>query len=222
MKKMLVVDDEASIRQLIKKYASRDNFTVVEASNGIEAIEAVLEDDFEIIILDLMMPEMNGFDACKQIREETKAPIIMLTARDGEFDKYQGFELGIDDYVVKPFSPRELMYRVEAILKRTNSSIQNDSYTLDDLVVNFAGRSVRIGNERIDVSPKEYELLVYLIKNKGLALERDQIIAKVWGYDFEGDDRTLDTHIKRLRRKLGDYQRHIVTLRGIGYRFDEK
>lgn len=222
MKKMLVVDDEASIRQLIKKYASRDNFTVVEARNGIEAIEAVLEDDFEIIILDLMMPEMNGFDACKQIREETKAPIIMLTARDGEFDKYQGFELGIDDYVVKPFSPRELMYRVEAILKRTNSSIQNDSYTLDDLVVNFAGRSVRIGNERIDVSPKEYELLVYLIKNKGLALERDQIIAKVWGYDFEGDDRTLDTHIKRLRRKLGDYQRHIVTLRGIGYRFDEK
>ncbi|QIK57099.1 response regulator transcription factor [Erysipelothrix sp. HDW6A] len=222
MKKMLVVDDEASIRQLIKKYASRDNFTVVEASNGIEAIEAVLENDFEIIILDLMMPEMNGFDACKQIREETKAPIIMLTARDGEFDKYQGFELGIDDYVVKPFSPRELMYRVEAILKRTNSSIQNDSYTLDDLVVNFAGRSVRIGNERIDVSPKEYELLVYLIKNKGLALERDQIISKVWGYDFEGDDRTLDTHIKRLRRKLGDYQGHIVTLRGIGYRFDEK
>lgn len=222
MKKMLVVDDESAIRQLIKKYASRDNFTVVEASDGLEAVDAVIEEDFDIIILDLMMPEMNGFDACKLIREETSTPVIMLTARDGEFDKYQGFELGIDDYVTKPFSPRELMYRVDAILKRTNQSIQNDIYTLDDLSVNFAGRSVRIGDERIDVSPKEYELLTYLIKNKGLALQRDQIISKVWGYDFEGDDRTLDTHIKRLRKKLGPYQKNIVTLRGIGYRFDEK
>lgn len=221
MKKILVVDDEQNIRHLIKKYAEFEAYSVDEAAQGLEAVEKVRQHDYDIVVLDLMMPEMNGFDACRLIRETSQVPIIMLTARDSEFDKYQGFELGIDDYVIKPFSPKELMYRIEAILKRSGNG-DADVYTYESLSLNYKGHRLSIDNQAIELSLKEYDLLVYLIKNRNIALERSQILNKVWGYDFYGDDRTLDTHIKRLRQKLGEYQHLIVTIRGVGYRFEDE
>ena len=223
MAKLLIVDDEEKIREFIKKYAIFEGHEVSEASNGMEALPLFGTHSFDIIILDIMMPELDGFSTAKEIRKTSNTPIIMLSARGEEYDKIHGFELGIDDYVVKPFSPKELMMRVEAILKRTgNTSVlqTNKTFTHQTLTVDFTARIVTIDNEKINLSPKEYDLLFYMVSNKGVALTREKLISDVWGYDFYGDDRTLDTHIKLLRKSLKQYSNLIVTLRGVGYRFE--
>lgn len=224
MYKILIVDDEARIREIIKKYAIFEGHEVCEAADGMEAIQISKEKDFDIIIMDVMMPELDGFSACKEIRKNKNTPILMLSARGEEYDKIHGFELGIDDYVVKPFSPKELMMRVNAIIKRSNrtGSAENkkEIIEIEGLTVDFTGRIVYVDNMKIDLSPKEYDLLFYLVKNRGIALTRERLITNVWGYDFLGEDRTLDTHIKLLRKSLGDYSRFIVTVRGVGYRFE--
>ena len=220
---ILVVDDEEKIRSLIRKYAEFEGHTVREATNGMEAITTCREERFDIIIMDIMMPMLDGFSACAEIRKFSETPIIMLSARGEEYDKINGFRIGIDDYVVKPFSPKELMLRVEAIMKRVRvkePESAHETFTLEGLTVDFTARIVYIDGQRADLSPKEYELLFYLIKNANIALTRENLICKVWGYDFYGDDRTLDTHIKLLRRSLGAYSKFIVTLRGVGYRFE--
>jgi DNA-binding response OmpR family regulator len=172
--------------------------------------------------MDVMMPELDGFSACREIRKTTNTPIIMLSARGEEYDKIHGFELGIDDYVVKPFSPKELMMRVNAVLKRSGKTPTDnqDVFKFKGLVVDFTARIVTVDGERVEMTPKEYELFFYMVRNKGIALTREKLISQVWGYDFFGDDRTLDTHIKLLRKSLGDYSKCIVTLRGVGYRFE--
>jgi DNA-binding response OmpR family regulator len=224
MYKILIVDDEAGIREIIKKYAVFEGHEVIEASDGMEAIQICKEKDFDIIIMDVMMPELDGFSACKEIRKYKKTPVLMLSARGEEYDKIHGFELGIDDYVVKPFSPKELMMRVNAIIKRSTGSGSEENkkeiVSFKGLTVDFTGRLVYIDDVKVDMSPKEYDLFFYLVKNRGIALTREKLITDVWGYDFFGDDRTLDTHIKLLRKSLGDYSRYIVTLRGVGYRFE--
>jgi two-component system, OmpR family, response regulator ResD len=222
MSKILVVDDEFRIREIIKKYANFEGHKVTEAVDGMSAIEICNKETFDIIIMDVMMPELDGFSACKEIRKHCNTPIIMLSARGEEYDKIHGFELGIDDYVVKPFSPKELMMRVNAVLKRSNGADtpSQDVFKYDNLVVDFTARIVTVNGKRVDMTPKEYELFFYMVKNKGIALTREKLISEVWGYDFFGDDRTLDTHIKLLRKSLGEYSKCIVTLRGVGYRFD--
>ncbi|MCQ2514939.1 MAG: response regulator transcription factor [Ruminococcus sp.] len=224
MSRILVVDDEFRIRQIIRKYAEFEGFEVAEATDGMQAIEVCRKEDFDLIIMDVMMPELDGFSACKEIRKFKQTPIIMLSARGEEYDKIHGFELGSDDYVVKPFSPKELMMRVNAVIKRTNKSnndlSKNDVFTYENLAVDFSARIVTINGNRVEMTPKEYELFFYMVKNKGLALTREKLISEVWGYDFFGDERTLDTHIKLLRKSLGEYSRCIVTLRGVGYRFE--
>ncbi|HIU50064.1 MAG TPA: response regulator transcription factor [Candidatus Limousia pullorum] len=223
MSKILVVDDEFRIRELIKKYAVFEGHTVEEAVDGIQAISICNQQDFDLIIMDVMMPELDGFSACREIRKKKSTPIIMLSARGEEYDKIHGFELGIDDYVVKPFSPRELMLRVNAVLKRTGggeNGEKRDVFEYKTLHVDFSGRIVTVDGKRAEMTPKEYELFFYMVKNKGLALTREKLISEVWGYDFFGDDRTLDTHIKLLRKSLGPYASCIVTLRGVGYRFE--
>lgn len=222
MYKILIVDDEAGIRAIIKKYAVFEGHEVVEAADGMEAIQVCREMEFDIIVMDVMMPELDGFSACKEIRKFCMTPVLMLSARGEEYDKIHGFELGIDDYVVKPFSPKELMMRVNAIVKRSRGEKENkkDIFTFEGLTVDFTGRLVYIDTEKIDMSPKEYDLFFYMVKNRGIALTRERLITDVWGYDFFGDDRTLDTHIKLLRKSLGDYSKNIVTLRGVGYRFE--
>lgn len=221
MYKLLIVDDEQKIREIISKYAQFEGFAVEEAPDGLTAVEMFKEKDYDLIILDVMMPDLDGFSVCRELRKFSRTPVIMLSARGEEFDRIHGFEVGIDDYVVKPFSPKELMMRVSAILKRTNS-ISNDVFEYEGLKVDFAARIVYINGEKTDLTPKEYDLLFYLIKNKGIALTREKLISNVWGYDFFGDDRTLDTHIKLLRKNLGEYASLIVTLRGVGYRFESK
>lgn len=220
MSKILVVDDEFRIREIIKKYATFEGYEVKEAADGMAAIELANKEDFDLIIMDVMMPELDGFSACREIRKLSSTPIIVLSARGEEYDRIHGFELGIDDYVVKPFSPKELMMRVGAVLKRSKGEAEKDVFTYEGLSVDFSGRIVTIDGERVDMTPKEYDLFFYMVKNKGLALTREKLISKVWGYDFFGDDRTLDTHIKLLRKSLKDYSRLIVTLRGVGYRFE--
>ena len=221
MYNILVTDDEVMIRKLIRKYAEFEGHTVTEASNGMEAVVLCRDNKFDIVIMDIMMPELDGFSACREIRRTSNIPIIMLSARGEEYDRINGFELGIDDYVIKPFSPKELMLRVDAIMKRVNrDEVRNEIFELDGLKVDFTARMVMIGGKKIDMSPKEYDLLFYMIRNKNIALTREKLITEVWGYDFYGDDRTLDTHIKLLRRSLGEYSSHIVTLRGVGYRFE--
>lgn len=225
MSKILVVDDEFRIRQIIKKYAEFEGFTVKEAVDGMQAIEVCREEEFDLIIMDVMMPELDGFSACREIRKFSQTPIIMLSARGEEYDKIHGFELGSDDYVVKPFSPKELMMRVNAVIKRSTLAAQQeeakkDVFTYEGLVVDFTARIVTINGKRIDMTPKEYELFFFMVKNKGIALKRELLISEVWGYDFFGDERTLDTHIKLLRKSLGKYSKCIVTLRGVGYRFE--
>lgn len=222
MSKILVVDDEARIRQIIKKYAEFEGHTVAEAVDGMQAIDVCRQNSFDLIIMDVMMPELDGFSACREIRKFSNTPIIMLSARGEEYDKIHGFELGTDDYVVKPFSPKELMMRVNAVIKRSNtdSNTVNDVFSYEGLTVDFSARIVTINGARIDMTPKEYELFFYMVKNKGIALTREKLISEVWGYDFFGDERTLDTHIKLLRKSLGEYNRCIVTLRGVGYRFE--
>lgn len=222
---LLIVDDEARIRDLIRKYAGFEGYNVEEASNGMEAIEKCRQKNYDLIIMDVMMPELDGFSACREIRRKSQVPVIMLSARGEEYDRIHGFELGIDDYVVKPFSPRELMMRVSAVLKRTaaNAPAASDGerVTIGDMVVDFAARQVTIKGEKLNLSPKEYDLLFYMVRNRGIALTREKLISDVWGYDFFGDDRTLDTHIKLLRKSLGDYADKITTLRGVGYRFEK-
>lgn len=222
MSKILVVDDEFRIREIIKKYAVFEGHEVSEAVDGMSAIEICNRESFDIIIMDVMMPELDGFSACREIRKTCNTPIIMLSARGEEYDKIHGFELGIDDYVVKPFSPKELMMRITAVLKRSkNISVENkDIFKFENLVVDFTARIVTVDGKRVEMTPKEYDLFFYMVRNKGIALTREKLISEVWGYDFFGDDRTLDTHIKLLRKSLGEYSRCIVTLRGVGYRFE--
>lgn len=222
---LLIVDDEARIRDLIRKYAAFEGYSVEEASNGMEAIEKCRQKNYDLIIMDVMMPELDGFSACREIRRKSQVPMIMLSARGEEYDRIHGFELGIDDYVVKPFSPRELMMRVSAVLKRTAANVpaasDGERVTIGDMVVDFAARQVTIKGEKLNLSPKEYDLLFYMVRNRGIALTREKLISDVWGYDFFGDDRTLDTHIKLLRKSLGEYADKITTLRGVGYRFEK-
>lgn len=221
--KILIVDDEEKIRTLVKKYAVFEGHEVTEASDGMEAIRICENQDFDIIILDVMMPELDGFSTCRKIRQTKQIPILMLSARGEEYDRINGFEVGIDDYVVKPFSPKELMLRIDAIVKRTKG---NTGTTKDKLVsfggltVDFEARLVCIDDKRVDMSPKEYDLLFYMVKNRGRALTRENLITNVWDFAYCGDDRTLDTHIKLLRQHLAEYSRFIVTLRGVGYRFE--
>ncbi len=226
---ILVVDDEVRIRSIIRKYAEFDGHTVTEAGDGMEAVHLCRSNTFDIIILDIMMPELDGFSACREIRKITATPIIMLSARGEEYDRINGFECGVDDYVVKPFSPRELMLRVDAVMKRVKKSeadaaAQNQIVEFDDggLRVDLTARIVYVDGERVEMSPKEYELFFYLLRNRNVALTRERLISEVWGYDFYGDVRTLDTHVKLLRKTLGRYSDYIVTLRGVGYRFEER
>ena len=204
MSRLLIVDDEERIRDIIKKYAQFEGFETVEAVDGLQAVEICRKESFDLIIMDVMMPELDGFSAVREIRKTSSTPVLMLSARGEEYDKIHGFELGIDDYVVKPFSPKELMMRVSAILKRSGGGeAQRDVVTYGGLTVDFTGRLVYIDGKRVDMTPKEYDLFFYLVKNKGIALTREKLINEVWGYDFYGDDRTLDTHIKLLRKSLG-------------------
>ena len=223
MSKILVVDDEFRIRQLIRKYAEFEGYEVEEATDGMQAIQICRQKEFDLIIMDVMMPELDGFSACREIRKFRDTPIIMLSARGEEYDNIHGFELGSDDYVVKPFSPKELMMRVGAVIKRSgkgDSAQKNDVFTYNGLEVDFSARTVTIDGKRVEMTPKEYDLFFYMVRNKGIALTREALISEVWGYDFFGDERTLDTHIKLLRKSLGDYSKCIVTLRGVGYRFE--
>ena len=228
MYNILVVDDEARIRSIIKKYAEFEGHTVTEAADGMEAVHFCRNAQFDIIIMDIMMPELDGFSACREIRKISDTPIIMLSARSEEYDKINGFELGIDDYVVKPFSPKELMLRIEAVMKRVARGSaggvkkENLIVTLDNggLRADVTARLVFIDGKRVDMTPKEYDLFFYMLENKNIAISREKFISDVWGYDFYGDVRTLDTHIKLLRKSLGRYANLIVTLRGVGYRFE--
>lgn len=226
MYRMLIVDDEEKIRAVVREYAEFEDYEVEEARDGMEAVNLCRERDYDIIIMDVMMPRLDGYSACKEIKKHKDIPVIMLSARGEEYDKLFGFETGIDDYVVKPFSPRELMARVRAVLTRSRSASQAaqqqlpQRLTFGGLEIDIAGREVYVDGKRASMTPKEYDLLFYLVKNKGLALSRDKLLEEVWGYDFFGDDRTVDTHIKMLRGSLGPYRSYIVTLRGMGYKFE--
>ena len=223
MSKILIVDDEFRIRELIKKYALYEGHEVDEAEDGEQAVLKCRNNTYDLIIMDIMMPVLDGFGATEQIRRFSNTPIIMLSAKGEEYDRLTGFESGVDDYVVKPFSPKELMMRISAVLRRTGSDSKDDSknrFIYKGLTIDYAARVVTVDGERVQLTPREYELLYYMVNNKGIALTREQLISKVWGYDFFGDDRTLDTHIKLLRKSLGDYASLIVTLRGVGYRFE--
>ena len=218
--KLLVVDDEKLIRDVIKEYAENEGYTVIEAVDGKNAIEMVEKNpNIDLIIMDIMMPRLDGCSACKEIFKIKKYPTIMLSARKEEYDKLIGFDLGIDDYVTKPFSPRELIARIKAVLSRTNNK-KEDLYKYEDLEVNYKARTVKIDKKEIKLTPKEYELLTYFIQNEGMALSREQLLSNIWGYDFFGDDRTVDTHIKMLRNNLGKYRDLIFTVRSVGYKFE--
>ena len=223
MSKILIVDDEINIRKVVREYAEFEGYEVTEAENGMEAVNLCRSNDYDLIIMDVMMPRLDGYSACKEINKTKSIPVIMLSARGEEYDKLFGFEIGVDDYVVKPFSPKELMARVKAVLKRNSRSEQStqpDKYVFEGLEVNISGREVYVNGEKASMTPKEYDLLFYLVKNKNIALSRDKLLEEVWGYDFFGDDRTVDTHIKMLRNSLGEYRKFIVTLRGMGYKFE--
>ncbi len=223
MSKLLVVDDEERIRSMIRKYGEFEGHEIEEAVDGMDAIEKCKQTEYDLIIMDIMMPNLDGFSAVKEIRKDVQTPVIMLSARGEEYDRIHGFEIGVDDYVVKPFSPKELMMRVSAILKRYHGDVntrKKDIYTYEGLKIDFTARKVFIDDKEVEMSPKEYVLLFYLVRNEGIALTREQLIHDVWWYDFYGDDRTLDTHIKLLRKSLQGYSRLIITLRGVGYRFE--
>ena len=218
--KILVVDDEILIRNVIKEYLENENYSYLEASDGLEALEIVKKNkDIDLIIMDIMMPNMDGFSAIKEIKTIKEIPIIMLSARKEEYDKLLGFDIGIDDYITKPFSPKELIARIKAVLKRNNGDI--DNYIYEDLKVDFKGHKVTIKDKEIKLTPKEYELLCYFIKNEGIALSREQLLSSIWNYDFLGFDRTVDTHIKMLRNNLGKYRNLIKTVRAVGYKFEK-
>lgn len=218
--KILIVDDEELIRTVIREYAELEGYEVEEAKDGLEAVSKCKENNYDLIIMDIMMPKLDGYQAVKEIQKNKNTPVLMLSARGEEYDKLLGFDLGIDDYVQKPFSPKELMARIKAILKRVNKVTKK--YTIDGLVVDDAAREVYIDGEKTVLTLKEYELLKYLIENANIAVSREQLLTNIWGYDFYGDDRTVDTHIKTLRSKIGKYKDYIVTLRGVGYKFEHK
>lgn len=217
--KVLVVDDELMIREVIKEYCLAENYEVYEAVDGNDALTKLSNNTFDVMILDIMMPKMDGFTLLKSLDSSLRVPTIVLSARGEEYDKLLGFDLGIDDYLTKPFSPKELIARIKALTNRTSNNI--DIYKLGSLEINFSSHYIKIDNNIINVTPKEFEILSYLIKNKEIAISREQLLSSVWGYDFFGDDRTVDTHIKMLRNSLGKYREHIKTVRGIGYRFVE-
>jgi len=222
MAKILIADDEEKIRLVIREYAEFEGYEVYEASDGMEAVLMCKEKNFDAIILDIMMPRLDGFSACKEIKKISDTPVLMLSARGEEYDKLFGFEIGIDDYVVKPFSPKELMARISVLIRRNSTSVikEENSAEFGGLKIDFSGRNVFVDGVKKELTPKEYELLLYMVKNKGIALSREKILSNVWGYDFYGDDRTVDAHIKMLRTSLEIYRDYIVTLRGYGYKFE--
>ena len=226
MFRILIADDETGIRQIVKKYGEFEGHTVIECDDGMEAVKMVKSGDIDIVVMDIMMPELDGLSAVREIRKFSSIPVIMLSARGEEYDKINGFHIGIDDYMVKPFSPKELMLRIEAVMRRVKPAepeqAKHDTVELDGgkLTADLTARIVYIDGERVNMSPKEYDLFFYLLANRNVALTREKLISDVWGYDFYGDARTLDTHIKLLRKSLGRYADYIVTLRGTGYRFE--
>ena len=217
--KVLIVDDEEMIRGVLREYVEFEGGTAFEAADGMQAVKMCREDDFDIILMDIMMPRLDGFSAVKEIKKNKDVPVIMLSARSEEYDKLFGFEIGSDDYVTKPFSPKEVMARIHAVMKRGKSE-QREVYEFEGLKIDVVGRNVYVDGERADLTPKEYELLFFFVQNIGIALTRERLLNKVWGYDFYGDDRTVDTHVKMLRSNLKDYRKFIVTLRGLGYKFE--
>lgn len=219
--KILIVDDEEGIRSIIKEYCEEEGYEVEEAETGKKALEKLKIKDYDMLILDIMMPEMDGYSMLKECPVSRRVPTIVLSARGEEYDKLSGFDLGIDDYVTKPFSPKELMARIKAISNRLNHTI-TDIYTYNNLEVNFLSHTLKINNKIVEITPKEFEILTYLIHNKNIAISREQLLSNVWGYDFFGDDRTIDTHIKMLRNNLGEYRDNIKTVRGIGYKYVEE
>ncbi len=220
MTKILIVDDEEKIREVIREYSQISGYETDEAADGLQAIEKVLNNDYDCIVLDIMMPKLDGFSVCKKIRETKKTPIIMLSAREEEYDKLFGFELGVDDYVVKPFSCKELMARIKVLIGR-NSRNDNETMDFQGLKIDSIGRVIYIDNVKANLTPKEIDLLLYLVKNKNIALSREKLLQDVWDYDYFGDDRTVDTHIKMLRHNLGQYRDYITTVRGMGYKFED-
>ncbi len=219
--KILVVDDESRMRKLVKDFLTRAGYQVLEAGDGMEAMDLFYEDkDIALIILDVMMPKMDGWQVCREVREHSKVPIIMLTARSEERDELQGFELGVDEYISKPFSPKILVARVGAILRRTNGTDMSDTLNAGGIKIDKAAHSVMIDDKPIDLSYKEFELLTYFVENQGIALSREKILNNVWNYDYFGDARTIDTHVKKLRSKLGDKGEYIKTIWGMGYKFE--
>lgn len=218
--KILVVDDEEMIRNVIEEYLKNEEYSYIEATNGYEAIDKVkFNSDIDLIIMDIMMPKLDGFSACKEIKKIKDIPVIVLSARGEEYDKLLGFDVGIDDYVTKPFSPKELIARIKAVMKRVNGEEENQ-FIYQDLVIDYKAHTVKINNEPLKLTPKEYDLLVYFVNNQNIALSREQLLSNIWGYDFYGDDRTIDTHIKMLRNNLGKYRDLIVTVRAVGYKFE--
>ncbi len=218
--KVLIVDDEEMIRGVLKEYVEFEGGVAYEAADGMEAVKLCRDNDFDIILMDVMMPKLDGFSAVKEIKKLKNIPVIMLSARGEEYDKLFGFEIGADDYVTKPFSPKEVMARIHAVLKRGVQDSGNDVYKFEGLTVDMQGRNVLVDGEKAELTPKEYEILFYFIKNRGVALSREKLLLDVWGFDFYGDDRTVDTHIKMLRSNLKQYRKFIVTLRGLGYKFE--
>ena len=216
--KILIVDDEKNIIEVIKEYSKAEGYLTDEATNGVMALDKLKNYNYDILILDIMMPEMDGYTLLKELPKERRIPTIILSARDEIYDKLQGFDLGIDDYVTKPFSPKELMARIKAVATRSNTLTTN-IYKKDNLEINFLAHTIKIDNQKIELTPKEFDILTYLIKNKNIAISREQLLSKVWGYDYFGDDRTIDTHIKMLRNNLWKYRNLIETVRGTGYKF---
>ncbi len=216
---ILIVDDETLIRNVIKEYSKSEGYNIFEAGDGLEAITMVKDNDIDLVVLDVMMPNLDGFSACKEIKKIKSIPVIILSARKEEYDKLVGFELGIDDYITKPFSPKELMARIKAVSKR---NIMADEFKYQTLVIDYAGHTVSVDDNELKLTPKEYEILCYLVQNKNIAVSRETILSKLWGYSFFGDDRTVDTHIKKLRNNLGKYRDLITTVRGMGYKFEIK
>lgn len=219
--KVLIVDDEEMIRNVLKEYVEFEGNEAFEAADGMEAVKMCKANDFDVVLMDVMMPRLDGFSAVKEIKKFKDIPVIMLSARGEEYDKLFGFEIGVDDYVTKPFSPKEVMARINVVTKRRRQREETgDTVTFEGLTVDFAGRNVYVDGDKVDLTPKEYEILFYFIKNKGIALTREKLLYDVWGFDFYGDDRTVDTHIKMLRANLKQYRKFIVTLRGVGYKFE--
>ena len=224
MYSILIVDDEEHIREVLREYAEFEGHEVDEACDGMQAVEMAKSKDYDIIVMDVMMPKLDGYSAVKEIRKLKNVPVLMLSARGEEYDKLFGFELGADDYVVKPFSPKEVMARINAIVKRNTAGAaaapMAETAEFEGLSINFTSRDVFVDGEKVSLTPKEYDLLFYLVRNKNIALTRNRLLEEVWGYDFFGDDRTIDTHVKMLRNNLGPYRKFVVTLRGMGYKFE--